>query len=255
MDPSKSSVAEKIWQAVLQIADGDHERTFRRVDVANIIERFPFDIGPVFQGMREDEPGHAPKPQKKLQGVFRRLRRGLYALSEYGTQLMRATSLPAEISAQELRAESEAIEAIGYFDGESLLDERERITREIVQRRGQAEFRAKLLDAYDSKCCVSGCDASDALEAAHIFPYKGPASNRIENGLLFRADIHTLFDLGLFAIEPETLVIRLDGKLKSSSYGQLEGVKMTIPKSDADRPNSGALRARWYRFMPTVDES
>lgn len=255
MDPSTSSVAEKIWQAVLQIADGEHKKTFRRVDVANIIERNPFDIGPVFQGMREDEPGHAPKPQKKLQGVLRRLKRGLYALSEYGIQLMRATSLPGEISPQELMAEAEAIEAIGYFDGESLLDERERIMREIVQRRGQAEFRIKLLNAYDSKCCVSGCDVSDALEAAHIFPYKGPASNCTENGLLFRADIHTLFDLGLFAIEPETLVVRFAGKLKGSAYAQLEGVKMTIPRSEADRPNSGALRARWYRFMPTVDES
>lgn len=38
----------------------------------------------------------------------------------------------------------------------------------------------------------------DVLEAAHIIPYKykGDDTNRCDNGLLLRADIHTRFDLG-----------------------------------------------------------
>jgi HNH endonuclease len=34
----------------------------------------------------------------------------------------------------------------------------------------------------------------DILEAAHISPYRGEEDNHPENGLLLRADLHTLFD-------------------------------------------------------------
>lgn len=32
------------------------------------------------------------------------------------------------------------------------------------------------------------------LEAAHVTPYLGPETNDITNGLLLRADLHTLLD-------------------------------------------------------------
>ena len=52
---------------------------------------------------------------------------------------------------------------------------------------------------YEGKCAVTGCDVPDVLQAAHIFPYMGPETNHPSNGLL-RADIHTLFDLGLIEL-------------------------------------------------------
>ena len=78
------------------------------------------------------------------------------------------------------------------FDPASALNERERVLRAICIRRGQPVFRAALLDAYDSRCVITGCDVSDVLEAAHISLYGGPSTDRISNGLLLRADIHTL---------------------------------------------------------------
>jgi HNH endonuclease len=65
-----------------------------------------------------------------------------------------------------------------------------------------AKFRKKLIAAYRGRCAVTDCDAYDALEAAHILPYRGPAFDHVTNGLLRRADIHTLFDLNLIGIEP-----------------------------------------------------
>src|ERR1700722_13744752 len=41
------------------------------------------------------------------------------------------------------------------------------------------------------------------LEAAHITPYMGASTNSLLNGLLLRADIHTLFNLGLISIDPD----------------------------------------------------
>src|SRR5271155_3471993 len=42
------------------------------------------------------------------------------------------------------------------------------------------------------------------LEAAHISPYRGLQSNHPQNGLLLRADLHSLFDLGMLAVDPLT---------------------------------------------------
>ena len=49
-------------------------------------------------------------------------------------------------------------------------DARQRVQRQITQRRGQADFRAALLRAYGDRCAITRCDAAEALEAAHIQP-------------------------------------------------------------------------------------
>ncbi|MEO2018753.1 MAG: HNH endonuclease signature motif containing protein [Fuerstiella sp.] len=52
------------------------------------------------------------------------------------------------------------------------------------------------------------------LEAAHIRPYRRPEDNDVQNGLLLRADIHTLFDLNLLGIEPGTWQIHIHPRIK-----------------------------------------
>lgn len=79
-------------------------------------------------------------------------------------------------------------------------NERMRVLRLIDERRGQSAFRANLIAAFQGKCAVTGCDAVDALEAAHIDPYSVSHSNEPSNGLLLRSDIHTLFDLDLIGV-------------------------------------------------------
>ncbi|RQW84064.1 HNH endonuclease signature motif containing protein [Micromonospora globispora] len=76
-------------------------------------------------------------------------------------------------------------------------DLRLRTLRYIVQRQGQASFRQRLLDAYDGRCVVTGESADAVLEAAHTDSYMGPHGNRITNGLILRADLHTLLRLAL----------------------------------------------------------
>jgi putative restriction endonuclease len=80
--------------------------------------------------------------------------------------------------------------------------------RAIAERQGQQHFRDELIKAYDSSCCVTGCDAVPALEAAHIAPYRGEHTNEVWNGLLLRADIHTLFDLFALTVDASTRTIR-----------------------------------------------
>lgn len=128
-----------------------------------------------------------------------------------------------------LEQEAKAAEAIGSFSPADEVDERQRVLAAIVRRRGQPAFRKALLDAYDGRCAMTGCNVVDALEAAHIQPYSGLKSNDVRNGLLLRADVHTLFDLYLIAINPGSLRIAVAPALQHSTYVELDGRQLSTP--------------------------
>jgi putative restriction endonuclease len=135
-------------------------------------------------------------------------------------------------------------ERSGAFSPNSIEDARQRTLSAIVQRRGQTAFRASLLGAYGCRCAISGCETEAVLEAAHIFPYRGDATNHVTNGLLLRADLHTLFDLGLFAIDERGTVV-LSEALKEGSYAWLSTAKIRWPPKADGRPSAEALL--WHR--------
>lgn len=139
------------------------------------------------------------------------------------------------------------------FDLASLTDHRERVLQDVTLREEQSGFRNKLIVAYKGSCAVTGFDASESLEAAHIAPYCGKESNHVANGLLLRADIHKLFDLNLIGIDPETLRIVLVPRLCRTSYADLQGKKVAIPLNAAHQPNKDALRQRWQQFCAQQD--
>lgn len=144
--------------------------------------------------------------------------------------------LPEEVE-QELTNE-------GAFDPTDVSDARHRVFASIARRRGQKAFRNKLLNAYGGQCAVTQCAIGAILEAAHIYPYQGSQTNVTSNGILLRADIHTLFDLGLLWIEPDTLLIRVVEKLQSSEYAVLDKKPLSLPAKVADHPSPKALTAR-----------
>ncbi len=126
-------------------------------------------------------------------------------------------------------------------------DRRAVIHRQIRERRGQRAFRDALRKRYANRCLVTGCQLLDVLEAAHIRPYRGDDDNHVENGLLLRADIHTLFDLNLLAIKPEQLVVTLHPTIRNDAhYATLED-KLLDCAADR-RPSLDALRDRYNEF-------
>jgi hypothetical protein len=137
------------------------------------------------------------------------------------------------------------IENEGTFEPQSAAQARERILRSVALRRGQREFRQRLIDAYGGRCAVTDCDAIDALEAAHILPFAESGMNSPKNGLLLRADIHTLFDLRLIAVDttqnPPRLL--LNDALRNTTYASLEGSRIRVPSRQAYKPSNDALAA------------
>jgi hypothetical protein len=127
------------------------------------------------------------------------------------------------------------------FDSINLPEARKRVLRTITQRQGQPGFRYTLLSAYEGKCCISATDVPEALEAAHIIPYRETQTNTPENGLLLRADIHTLFDLGHLAIDSHKMKVLISPRLHDSEYAQFAGQTLAIPREKLLRPDHEAL--------------
>ena len=147
---------------------------------------------------------------------------------------------------EEVRAQKDKEGNLTPYD---LKDARTRIFAAIVLRQGQGEFRKGLLVAYQRTCAVTGCDIVEALEAAHIVPYLGTETNCVANGLLLRADIHTLFDLGLLAVNPVDYRVLISKRLKGSPYETFDGHQIRLPADKASRPSDQAFKARLAEFQ------
>lgn len=117
------------------------------------------------------------------------------------------------------------------------------VMRAIRARRGQSAFRNTLRERYGDQCQISGCPILDVLEAAHIRPYRTEADNAPSNGLLLRADLHTLFDLDLLGIKPQDLTIHLHPRVaRAYSFDQ---ERLGANGHDLDQ---AALEYRWENF-------
>ena len=97
------------------------------------------------------------------------------------------------------------------------------------------------MQAYGNTCAVTGCDAIEALEASHIVPYLGPDTDRTSNGMLLRADVHILFDLGLIAIDTANMSVILSPRLIDTLYSRLAGRPISLPGAPGQAPSKEAL--------------
>ncbi len=247
-----ATIAASILRAVGRVIGGDRKKVFTRADVrvAANVDRdwWTLSWNPIFQGMRIDHPGKAPVQAKRHRNVLKRIAYGEFVVTAYGWTLVRSTP-PDEDGRHgtDLRKIAASLEEKGTFNPKDQSDERERTLVQIAQRRGYT-FRRRLIAAYEGRCAVTKCDAKPALEAAHILPYAGDKSDFICNGLLLRGDIHTLFDLDLIGINPRTFAVALARSLRGTSYDELAGKAISMPKDKDKRPNLAALKRRWREF-------
>lgn len=118
----------------------------------------------------------------------------------------------------------------------------DRLVQSILSRRGQPAFRARLLAAYDNRCAISGSDVAETLEAAHIAAHATGGSMDVRNGILLRSDLHTLFDLGLIAIDTTSWTVVVSPRIAGSGMaGDLIDRSFRLPVRKADHPSRVAL--------------
>jgi hypothetical protein len=216
----------------------------------------------------EYRPYNEPYKQDRLDGmlVFNGLKQALSDLRIKGTSpwsdgpgselalrvgLTESAALPGTIHVQtdEDTLKPEEADQDESNDGDPYdpdgVDRRPVVERQIRERRGQRQFRDALREWYGDRCLVTACEVLAVLEAAHINPYRGKNDNHPENGLLLRSDIHTLFDLDLLGIEPESLRTELHPDV-AKEYGDLDGIELAC--TGIHRPSRKALGMRYQRF-------
>ncbi len=114
----------------------------------------------------------------------------------------------------------------------------------IAKRRGPATLRKQLLEAYQGRCSMTGCAVEPILEVAFLQPNQPTQNSDPSHGLLLRADVHTLFDLHLIAIDPETLNIIVAPSLRNTTYGSLHQKPLRQPTLARFQPSQELLRLR-----------
>ncbi|WP_109479927.1 HNH endonuclease [Paraburkholderia sp. C35] len=137
-------------------------------------------------------------------------------------------------------------ESTGHDDDET--DDEVIQQRAIKTRRGQGPFRDGLLSAYRRRCAVTGSAVDAVLEAAHITPHAEKTDYKTRNGVLLRADVHTLFDQHLLTIDTRYRV-KLSKLLRHSEYKEFDGKDLKVlPDRSEDQPSVHALEQRMRAF-------
>ena len=73
--------------------------------------------------------------------------------------------------------------------------------------RRQRCFRDEILACDDNRCVLTGEETARALEAAHLVPARNGENDLRLNGITLRADLHRLFDAGLFTFNDNGQVV------------------------------------------------
>ena len=129
------------------------------------------------------------------------------------------------------------------FNIKNIRDERSKTRSTTTRsRKGQQNFRINVLSADKNQCCVTGFDLIDALEANHIFPYRGPDTNHIQNGIPLRVDIHKLWTKGLLGINNKYQIVLNDTARNSESYKKYHGMHIKLPTNPKYHPDKEALQ-------------
>jgi putative restriction endonuclease len=140
-------------------------------------------------------------------------------------------------------AVTERLNYVNFMD----LGEYERFQeRTILQRVGQGGFRVLVMDAYNRRCAITGEKTLPVLQASHIKPYSEEGTHFVNNGLLLRSDIHTLFDAGYITITPDHRV-EVSSRIRTEfengrDYYALHGKELiSLPEKKISQPDPELL--------------
>ncbi|MBU7583918.1 MAG: HNH endonuclease [Nostoc sp. TH1S01] len=246
-DEKAASVLDSVWEEH-SLVQQRHKRGLRLVDIF-------FDQGEYLRKNKEyqaaiEEYYSALKIVPNYTKAINQIKNCESSLSRREKITPPDTPVPPphkkpSLSTHELTIAREELEKEKFLTFKSYADACEKITVSIARRQGQQKFRQSLLEAYSGKYAITNFDAEAALEAAHIIPYIETENNEPSNGLLLRADLHTLFDLNLITIDPETLKVYIHPNLQKTQYHTIEGKELQVPQDEMCRPNKQFLKQRF----------
>jgi len=135
--------------------------------------------------------------------------------------------------------------------------ERRYAERVVKQRLHQADFRGRVIAAYETRCAICRLRHGELLDAAHIIPDHDEAGlPAVSNGLALCKIHHAAFDMNMLGISPD-YVVKVDAKLLEEVDGpmllhglqEMHGTSLTVPNRRQDRPDKDRLERRFTDFL------
>ncbi len=123
------------------------------------------------------------------------------------------------------------------------------IPRLVAPRLGQGGFKAFVQEAYARQCAITRHQILPTLQAAHILPVSEGGQHRVDNGLLLRSDVHTLFDRGYLGVDDHYRLL-VSSRLRTEfgngeEFYSMEGQNIAVPSSTTNRPSAEFLS--WHQ--------
>ena len=130
----------------------------------------------------------------------------------------------------------------------------ERITR---QRLHQPLFRARVLQAYESRCAMCRLRHVPLLDASHILSDKHAMGQPVvPNGLALCKIHHAGFDQHIIGVTPDLrisvrqdILEEVDGPMLKFGIQAMDGERLTVPRQRAAAPDRERLELRFQEFL------
>lgn len=123
----------------------------------------------------------------------------------------------------------------------------------LPRRVGVGGFRTLVLDAYQRRCAITGLGFAPALAVAAIRPLEKGGLPRVDNGVLLRADLARLLELGHLTVDEDGCVRMSVAARRSEALAAIEGAPLAAPSRDDQKPRAETLA--WHRGASWVERS
>lgn len=143
----------------------------------------------------------------------------------------------------------------GLREGPEAFDhdgERPRVDQIISRIPRDRVFRKVVLDAYDSRCAITGLKLINGggraeVEAAHIKPVSSHGPDTVRNGIALSGTVHWMFDRGLISLSDDLdILVSRQANDPAQIWGLVNNTKKAIPPRDiSQRPHPKYLD--WHR--------
>ena len=137
------------------------------------------------------------------------------------------------------------------------MPQRSYVERLVRQRLHQADFRGRVIAAYETRCAVCRIRHGQLLDAAHITPDSNEQGlPYVSNGLSLCKIHHAAFDSDLLGITPQyeiqiahQLLDEIDGPMLRYGLQEMHGAELTTPSRKKDQPDRDRLAERYSQFL------
>ena len=152
-----------------------------------------------------------------------------------------------KLLARKVGKQVEEISEVELFDLPKAGKERETLVKVRVN---QSFFRKSVLAAYNFKCCITGLEIPELLNASHIVPWSKDEANRVNprNGLCLNAIHDRAFDRGLLTITPDYMIKISKLVKKGNVSNAVQDFLLRFDGSEINKPTRFLPDAKFLKY-------